>query len=191
MPVKDMTFTPGQILISRETGARVRIVDIYRTSGRLEVKNTKTGRMSTMSQDNARKKYRVEGDNIGGPAPSRTSSKTLPPLTTEREKAIMRIVKKKFSDFHQRGQSYYLGAGMSTTHVVTALMADINDIGLFWPSELVNRRFGGGTTYTLERDVFKRVQSRVSETLKQLETKGYLEKCGNSDERRWKPTYAA
>jgi hypothetical protein len=42
----------------------------------------------------------------------------------------------------------------------------------------------------LEDRVFYRIQQAMREVLNQLHAKGHLEKIGNTDERRWKPTYA-
>ena len=125
---------------------------------------------------------RSEGDG--------TLKRTAQALTTTRQEALLRVVKQMFSDFHQRQAHYYLGNGASTSHIIVHVIQDFETLRIFWPEELVSSKVFGGTTYGLESDTLYRVQQRVRDVLKQLEAKGHLEKIGNTDERRWKPTYA-
>ena len=116
-------------------------------------------------------------------------TKTAKPLRTERQEELLRVIKEEFSQFHHRQAHFYLGGGMSTSHVLVKGLADPKTIKIFWPKELV-RYEGLRTTYVLEDKVFYRIQQAMREVLIQLEEKGHLEKLGNTDERRWKPTYA-
>jgi hypothetical protein len=111
-------------------------------------------------------------------------------LRTDRQQELLRVIKEEFSQFHHRQAHFYLGGGMSTSHILVKALADPKTIKIFWPKELVHERYGAGTTYVLEDKVFYRIQQAMREVLGQLHEKGHLEKLGNTDERRWKPTYA-
>lgn len=156
------------------------------------VVNTASGKRTTLKWQTIQKEWAVTSQAPAERvAPKAKKPKPVAaPLTSDRQRTVLRVIKKKFSDFQKRQQHFYLGAGMTTTHAVVAVMADVDDIHLFWPSELVKNKTFGGHTYVLEKDVFRRVQDRILRTMNELEKSGHLEKVGNTDERRWKPTYA-
>lgn len=110
------------------------------------------------------------------------------PLTTDRQRELLRIVEKKFGEFAQRNQQYYPLLGMSTHHIVNAVIADIQALRIFWPKDRI-RDHGplGGVSYMLEDDVMEKAQDAVRATLVQLAEKNYLERVGNENERRWRP----
>lgn len=193
----------GDILEStdpRDKGRRVRIQDVHDVGGsygrrRFTVRNVKTGRKTILKERTVREKYRLaqRGDQHPEPAKKSTGPK---PTTTQRaplkpsEQTLLDILEAKFTQYRTRGQHYYLGGGMSTSHIVVSVMANIDNIHVFWPQELIQRHGplrGGGVTYRLETDVFKRVQDKIRRTLDELVQKGYVEKIGNTDERRWRP----
>lgn len=188
------TLSVGTVLEStdrRDNGRRVRIKRVL--GSYYELENVETGRRTRVRIANVGKKYRQVTASVATTRTSAptSSSKKASPLRSDRQRTALRVIKAKFSDFNKRQQHFYLGGGMSTTHVVTSIIADINDLHLFWPKELIrNKGLFGGHTYVLESDVMRRVQSSINRTLNELADLGHLEKVGNSDERRWKPTYA-
>lgn len=198
------TYTPrelvGKTIVSRRSPGAQRRVDKVSANGRYieTVPVTGSGRRSTISIYNLADYDVVHYVNT--PASARSSRPAAKPAATaaaiplarlsDRERELLRIIKKKFGQFNQRQQHTYLLNGMSTTHVGWSMFADADAVRLFWPKELVRTRLGG-TTYVMEGDFGKRIQATVTETLKKLNEKGHLEKLGNKDERRWKPTYAA
>lgn len=108
------------------------------------------------------------------------------PLTTERQRELVRVIDECFDNFYQRGQSYYTLDGMTTAHVTLHAIADFTTLRAFWPKRLVENSFRG-TVYHLEDDTMSHVQSAVRDSLSQLWDKGYVERMGNEHERRWRP----
>ena len=114
-------------------------------------------------------------------------------LNNPREQRLMELILNCFAKYRKREQHTYLGAGMSTSHIVCHVIEDDNVQGgtdallsVFWPEDLIARRMGG-VTYLLEPGVMTKLQSNVRTTLNKLHERGYLEKIGNTDERRWRP----
>jgi hypothetical protein len=166
--------------------------------GRYTVKNTATGRITKLKRETIAEKWNVVRSGGGvktgrfsAKAPEPKKSTHVPPPSTERERELLRIIKAKFSDFNRRQQHFYIGGGMSTSHIVLKVLEDIKQIEAFWPAEHVRKSWAGGVSYVLADDVFKKVQNAIRDTLNSLYKKSHLEKIGNSDERRWKPTYAS
>lgn len=105
----------------------------------------------------------------------------------DKQRELMRVILKDFLEYTKRDAHYYLGNGMSTSHIVVhALLQDFTTLAVFWPPELVHPRIGG-VTYELADDVMRRAQNDVRKTLDELTKLGYIEKIGNTDERRWRP----
>lgn len=183
------TIAANQELVSTNSKDRGRRVRVTRLLGNyVELENLETGRKSRALRATVQKNYRPAATTQR--ATPTASTKTAKTIRHPRQQALLRIIKRKFSDFQKRQQHYYLGGGMSTTHVVTAVISDIEDLKLFWPKELIKTSFLGGQSYVLADDAMRRVQSTINRTLNDLADAGHLEKVGNNDERRWKPTYA-
>ena len=190
----------------RDWGRTVEVIGVVTSAygdERYRVRNVKTGKLTELSRGTIRKNWakvrpikQVTPPNQSSLAkPAVAAPATRPAtqakrLTTDRERELLRIIKKCFSNYNQRGQHYYLGGGMSTSHIVLKVLEDVDQIHAFWPPEHTKRNVWSGVSYVLADDVFKKVQNRIRETLNALATKGHLEKIGNTDERRWKPTYA-
>lgn len=110
------------------------------------------------------------------------------PLTTERQRELMRVIIECFDKFKQREQHYYVLDGMSTAHVTVHAIQDFTTLKAFWPTNLVVRSLLHGTVYQLEEGTMAKVQSAVRDVLVQLCDKGWIERLGNEHERRWRPT---
>lgn len=108
------------------------------------------------------------------------------PLTTERQRELLRVIEQCFDDFYKRNQSYYTLDGMTTAHITLHAIADFKTLQAFWPSRLVDRMYGS-VIYRLEDTTMSSVQSAVRDCLSQLLDKGYIERLGNEHERRWRP----
>jgi hypothetical protein len=187
-------YHEGTVLESCDARSRGKRVKVAKHLGgdRYRLENVETGRISTVSTSTLQTKYRhiraSTPDRRG--LPERRTTRPQPVLN-ERQEVLLNIVKQAFSDFHKRGQHFYLGGGISTSHAVVKVIADIDALQIFWPAELVKKSVFGGHSYQLAPDVMRRVQDRIRDTLKQLHDRGLLEKVGNTDERRWKPVYDA
>lgn len=190
----------GDRFKSTQKKDRGRTIEIVRDhGGYYTVSNVLTSRRTVVNGETLAKNYeraaqsssrrRVMRGGVRSDGTVPQPRKAALPALNDRQREVLRIVKGKFSDFNRRQQHFYLGGGMSTTHVVQAVMADQSKIYLFWPRELIERRSNGGITYRLADKCFERAQNAIRDALKELERKGYLEKLGNTDERRWKPTY--
>jgi hypothetical protein len=105
-------------------------------------------------------------------------------LTTERQRELLRVLEIAFTEFDKRGQTNYALNGMTTHHVVVHSIQDFTTLKAFWPSGLVTHRYGQ-TIYQLDDDTMSKVRGAVTDTLNQLVEKGYVEKVGNAEERRW------
>lgn len=117
---------------------------------------------------------------------------TQKPLTTERQKELWRVINDCYDEYDKRGQHQYKLNGMTTAHVTLHAIGDFTTLKVFWPAELVQTvrggyYSGGSTTYLLENDTITKVQSSIRSALDQLADKGYIEKTGNLEERRWLP----
>ena len=194
------TYSPSELVgkqirpINNRHGRPPRLVERLSANRKFLITKPATGegRTSRISVDRLVDYEVVVPDR---PAKKASSAKkaTKPPVLnrkplTERESALLRIIKSKFSDFHRRQQHFYLLQGMSTTHVGWSMFADAQSVKLFWPKDLIQEKpYGRGTTYIMQGEFGRRIQATVTDTLKTLHQKGYLEKLGNSDERRWKP----
>jgi hypothetical protein len=184
---------------SRDRGRRVRVVG-PKGSHAFTVENIATGKRTDVGTGTLRRSYRLlpfespirtAAKQASRRNSSRRAAKSAPRLNTERQRELHRILKDKFAEYGRRGQHFYLGGGMSTTHVVVAVMQDIDALQIFWPPELTTSHgLFGGNTYALKdkngKSALIRVQSRIRESLNELADLGALEKVGNSDERRWK-----
>lgn len=107
-------------------------------------------------------------------------------FSNEKQREVMRLVLLHFEEFRKRGAHQFLLNGMSTTHVMKDAVESTVCLQAFWPKHLVTQRYGT-TIYQIEDGVFSKVNSGVRDVLDQLAKKGYLEKVGNEDERRWRP----
>ena len=117
-----------------------------------------------------------------------TTAVVKKPLTTERQKELMRVINECFGEFAKRQQHYYGLDGMSTHHVTLHAIQDFTTLRAFWPSDLVERNTRTGqTVYLLEEKTMSKVQSAVRDALVQLQEKGWVERLGNEHERRWRP----
>lgn len=174
----------------RDSRRVVKVVEQLPASGRFLVENVTTGRQTELSAGTIAKNWRVVEEPIQPETVGKRKRRTANPHLTTRESELLRIIKAKFSDFNQRQQHFYIGGGMSTSHIVLKVLEDVEQIHAFWPKEHIRRGTLGTISYVLAADVFKKVQDRIRDTLKSLEEKGHLEKIGNTDERRWRPTYA-
>lgn len=173
----------------KDRGRTIEVVSDH-GNGYYTVRNVVTGRRTDVNGETLAKNYeRAARRDRTGPAPRRQPARKSTPPLNEREAYLIKLIKQKFSEFHQRGQHLYIGAGMSTTHVAWSMFKDADSVQLFWPKALIQERFGGGRTYVMQGDFGKRVDEAIRNTLAGLEKKGLLEKVGNTDERRWKPTY--
>lgn len=112
------------------------------------------------------------------------------PLTTERQRELMRVITECFDKYYERQQHYYMLDGMSTAHVTVHAIGDFVTLQAFWPKELIRDDFRG-RVYMLEDETMTKVQSAVRTTLEQLEEKGHIERMGNEHERRWRPVREA
>jgi hypothetical protein len=108
------------------------------------------------------------------------------PLTTDRQKELLRVIESSFTEFAKRGQTYYTLDGMSTAQVTLHAIQDFETLQAFWPTELVRWDTRNGKVYQLNDDTMSKVQSSVRDSLKQLSEKGWIEQAGNIDERRWR-----
>jgi uncharacterized heparinase superfamily protein len=108
------------------------------------------------------------------------------PLTTDRQKELLRVLNDSFTAFAKRGQQYYALDGMSTHHIVVHAIQDFTTLREFWPTELVEKGYGARVVYGMQDDTLSKVQSAVRESLKQLAEKGWVEQAGNEHERRWR-----
>jgi hypothetical protein len=106
-------------------------------------------------------------------------------LTTEGQKELLRVLEDRFDEYDRRGQTNYRLNGMSTSHITLKCMQDFTTLKVFWPPELVQYRYGQ-TVYGLEDDTLNKVQSSIRSTLEKLMDKGWVERVGNEDERRWR-----
>lgn len=110
------------------------------------------------------------------------------PLTTERQRELMRVIIECFDKFKKREQHHYVLDGMSTAHVTVHAIQDFTTLKAFWPNNLVVHSLLHGTVYQLEEGTMAKVQSAVRDVLVQLWDKGWIERLGNEHERRWRPT---
>lgn len=109
-------------------------------------------------------------------------------FSTDRQRELMRVILAEFAEFEKRGQPYYGLEGMSTAHVtVEALLGDFKTLQAFWPKALVHHEADGSMGYEMREDTLRKAWNALRSTLEQLEEKGYLEKIGNENERRWRP----
>jgi hypothetical protein len=111
---------------------------------------------------------------------------TKKPLTTERQRELMRVINECFDEFAKRNQTYYALDGMTTAHITLHAIQDFTTLKAFWPKELVDNQYGR-TTYLLNDDTMSKVQSSVRDSLNQLFDKAHIERIGNEHERRWRP----
>lgn len=105
----------------------------------------------------------------------------------ERQRLIMQVLLSKFADFRKREQHFYLLEGMSTSHLTLKAIENRNTLHAFWPTEHQRYSFQHGNIYMLEEDTIVNVQKEISKEINKLVKKGYIEKLGNENERRWRP----
>lgn len=108
-------------------------------------------------------------------------------FNTARQRELMRIILEAFAEYRRREQHFYKLQGMSTSHIVVHAIQDFATLRAFWPKDLVSTSGTGGQLYALEEDTLYKVQNAVRDSVKQLMERGYMEKLGNEDERRWRP----
>lgn len=113
-------------------------------------------------------------------------------FSNEKQREVMKLILEHFAEFRRREAHHYLLNGMSTTHIMKDAIESDVCLKAFWPKHLVVHAYsrgnpGPGTIYQIEPGVFSKVNSGVRDVCDQLAKKGYLEKVGNVDERRWMP----
>ena len=113
-------------------------------------------------------------------------AKEQKPLTNERQKELLRVVETCFGEFERRGQEHYRLDGMTTHHVVNHAIQDFTTLHAFWPKELIRKDRLNGVIYLLDEGTISKVQSSIRDTLDQLAEKGWINKVGNKQERRWR-----
>jgi hypothetical protein len=119
-----------------------------------------------------------------------TTTSSLKPLKTERQKALWNLLSRDFSELRRRDAQFYLLNGMSTSHITLHVMrgGDAAALAAFWTPPKSR------AASTLQKDLPKSItdaQNAIRTTLSQLASRGYVDTLGNEQERRWRPSDSA